>query len=46
MKYIVNGQGYGGDYYCATNDLWCQYWAAVERDDWDFAQGLEEGNNK
>ena len=36
---------YSGDYYCATAELWEQYWRAVERDDWDFAQGLEEGKN-
>ena len=36
---------YSGDYYCATDELWEQYWRAVERDDWNFAQGLEEGNN-
>lgn len=36
---------YSGDYYSATDDLWRQYWAAVEQDNWDFAQGLEEGRN-
>jgi hypothetical protein len=37
---------YSGDYYCATLELWEQYWQAVKADNWDFAQGLEEGNNQ
>jgi hypothetical protein len=34
-----------GDFYSATAELWKQYRDAVNKNDWDFAQGLEEGNN-
>ena len=34
-----------GDYYSATPQLWEAYWQAISRDDWDFAEGLEEGKN-
>jgi hypothetical protein len=36
---------YSGDYYSATPELWKAYWEAVEKDNWDFAQGLEEGQD-
>ena len=35
-----------GDFYSATEYLWKQYWAAIERDDWDFIMSLETGKNK
>ena len=36
---------HSGDYYCATHELWEQYWRAVERDDWNFVLSLETGQN-
>jgi hypothetical protein len=44
-KKYIRDRTYSGDYYSATAELWKQYWQAVERDDWDFAEGLEECRN-
>lgn len=34
-----------GDYYTATDELWKEYWKAVESNDWDFVLSLETGQN-
>lgn len=44
-KKYVRSLTESGDFYSATAELWKQYRDAVDKSDWDFAQGLEEGNN-
>lgn len=44
-KKYIRALTYSGDYYGATAELWEQYWAAVERDDWNLATQLEEGRD-
>jgi len=42
-KKYIRGLTYSGDWYSATAELWEKYRQAVEADNWDIAQPLEEG---
>lgn len=44
-KDYIRAMTESGDFYKATKELWDEYRAAVSRNDWNFAQGLEEGRN-
>ena len=34
-----------GDFYDGTVEAWARYRAAIDRDDWETAQWMEEGND-